>query len=89
MKEILLWLVDWFKKNGKAPNLSVEKDLQANFFESGIIDSLEIIGLITDIENNFNIQFSEKHFQDRRFSTISGLTEIINELLQERRKIND
>ena len=50
-----------------------------NIFEIGLIDSLGVILLIEDIETHFEIRFDEIDFQDRRFPTINGLSEIIKE----------
>ena len=76
-KAIAEWLMTWFKKRG----VSVKDDLNTNYFESGWIDSLEMIELIMDIEENFSIRFRAGHFQDRRFSSIEGLSGIIAGLL--------
>lgn len=70
------WLKVYFSKISDLPE-NVEKE---NYFEVGIIDSVEVIFLIEAMEKKFGIKFTEKHFQDRRFSTIEGLSEIIAEL---------
>lgn len=74
------WLVAWFTQRGPLP-VDDAKTLQGlNYFEAGLIDSMGVIELIGDIEVNFGIQFNARHFQERRFATIGGLTEIIMEL---------
>lgn len=80
MNDKATWLLNWFKQNGSIPLNSNEEQLQVNYFEAGLIDSLGVINLIVGIEEHFNIRFNERHFQDRRFATISGLSEIIHEL---------
>jgi acyl carrier protein len=74
------WLLNWFKQNGSIPVNFMEEQLQINYFEAGLIDSLGVINLIVGIEEHFNIRFNEGHFQDRRFATIGGLSDIIHEL---------
>lgn len=74
------WLIDWFGHRGNIPGDTLEEKLRVNYFNASLIDSLGIIEMITTIESYFKISFSEKHFQDRRFSTIGGLSEIIAEL---------
>lgn len=73
------WLIEWFASRATLPP-SADARLQTNYFESGWIDSLGIIGLIEEIESHFALRFEERHFQDRRFSTIGGLGAIITEL---------
>jgi D-alanine--poly(phosphoribitol) ligase subunit 2 len=80
MEDILTWVTKWFEKRGGIPGNSLEEKLAVNYFNSGLIDSLGVIEMITEMEKHFRIRFTEMHFQDRRFSTIGGLGEIIRNL---------
>ena len=62
------WLDAWFTERNKT---EVSEDLFEN------IDSFGVIEMILDIEKHFSIRFTELDFQDRKFSTIEGLSEII------------
>lgn len=77
MQEYVDWLKFYFSKECILPK-GVES---INYFEAGLIDSLGVIDLIESIEEEFNMKFSGDHFQDRRFPTINGLAEIINEIV--------
>tara|TARA_B100000315_G_C14490379_1_gene547300 strand:- start:718 stop:969 length:252 start_codon:yes stop_codon:yes gene_type:complete len=83
MNECIKWLKDYFRSRN---NHSENPDRSANYFEAGLIDSLGLIELIDEIETKFNIRFNQEHFQDRRFSTIEGLAEIIEGLRINERK---
>ena len=72
-----LWLIRWFEENSQSDKLNVKKKINENYFEKGWIDSLKFIDLITQIEEEFSIRFSNDEFQDRKFSTIEGLAKII------------
>lgn len=74
------WLYDFFSKRGN--DLSQDNFGSKNYFHEGWIDSLGIILLIEEAEEKFSISFSQEHFQDRRFSTIDGLSSIIGQLLK-------
>lgn len=76
MQDYINWLKNYFSKKNILPD-SVEK---LNYYEAGLIDSLGTIELIETIESEFNIRFEQKNFQDRKFSTIIGLAEIIHQL---------
>ena len=69
------WLQGWFAKRGA--KLSREQ----NFFEAEAIDSFGVIELIEAVETQFAMSFDQRDFQDRRFATIAGLAEIVNERL--------
>ncbi|MCX6985404.1 MAG: phosphopantetheine-binding protein [Lentisphaerae bacterium] len=75
--EILDWLSIWFVKNTNVSEEEIEECSSKSYFELGLIDSLKFISFIPDIEGHFNIQFSNDEFQDRKFSTITGLADII------------
>ena len=72
-----MWLTNWFEKNSLATGINMKNSLKENYFENGWIDSLKFIELITQIEEKFGIRFSNDEFLDRKFSTIEGLTKII------------
>jgi len=77
--EIKRWILDWFKKNTKVDVAEIENNIDANYFEKKWIDSITFIQFLDDIENEFQISFSNDVFQDRSFATISGLVRIIGE----------
>jgi acyl carrier protein len=73
MMNVRAWLIAWFAK--KAPDVSLADS--DNFFVAEAIDSFSVIELIEDAEKQFCIRFTERDFQDRRFPSIAGLSEII------------
>lgn len=70
---VTVWLEGWFAK--RSPHITLKHS--DNFFEREAIDSFGVIELIEDAEQYFNVKFTERDFQDRRFSTVGGLSEII------------
>jgi acyl carrier protein len=75
--EVLSWLQQWFQSNAGVETAEIQKGLGDNYFELGWIDSFKFISFISDIEEHFNVQFSNDEFQDRGFASINGLTTII------------
>jgi len=71
------WIIEWFNKNSHIEKDVIKNNITENYLEKGWVDSLNFITFINDIENEFNIRFSNDEFQNRKFSTITGLTEII------------
>ncbi|HSH01834.1 MAG TPA: acyl carrier protein [Anaerolineae bacterium] len=71
------WLKNYFEEyTGEPLPVNIETD---NYFDAGLIDSFAVIELIEAIEQEFDIEFDEDDFQDRRFVTMAGLSEIIQE----------
>ena len=73
------WLSEWFCANGSATMEEIAQHLDDNYFELGYIDSFGFIMLINAIEEEFNISFDNDTFQDRAFSTLSGLARAVEE----------
>ena len=78
MSKTETWLHDWFAARGTHPAR------EQNYFEADAVDSFGIIELIEAIETHFAFSFGATDFQDRRFATIAGLAEIVDERLQPR-----
>ena len=77
--DVKTWLIEWFKTNTDLSPEDIGDDVNINYFEKGWIDSFKFISFMTDIEENFNIRFSNDQFQDRGFSTIDGVIRLIEE----------
>lgn len=74
---IKTWIIDWFVRNTAVKQDEILKNLHEDYFSKGWIDSLKFISFITDLEDKFNIVFSNDEFQNRTFATINGLTQIM------------
>ena len=75
MADCRTWLFDWFRQ--RAPHVVLAPD--DNFFNAGAIDSFGVIELIEDMEQTYAVRFTQDDFQDRRFSSVAGLTALLAE----------
>ena len=67
------WILDWFSR--RAPQIALAPE--DNYFNAGAIDSFGVIELIEDMEQAFSVRFTEDDFQDRRFSSVAGLSDLL------------
>lgn len=74
--DYLEWLKAWF---GSKLQLPWDADTRDIFSENGLT-SLDTLTLVIDIENQLNISLTDESFVDKRFSTLLGLSEILDEL---------
>lgn len=77
------WIVKWFSNNTNLTENEIIANLDENYLTKCWIDSLKFISFISDIENEFKIVFSNDEFQNRKFATINGLVQIIEDKLNE------
>lgn len=77
-EKIQKWLINWFIDNAGADETKLDNSLDENYFLKGFIDSFQFIELISDIEDEYGIEFDNSQFEDRSFSSISGLAKIIS-----------
>lgn len=73
------WLTDWFAARAKIGKPACESLLNIDYFEAGWLTSMEVVEFVTEIEQRFSMQFSDRDMQDARFVTIAGLAELILE----------
>lgn len=71
------WIIEWFEKNSNISAEEIKNKTSESYFENKWLDSYSFINFISDMEEKFNIQFSNDEFQNREFATIDGLTKII------------
>ncbi len=76
------WLIDWFVENTSVEQEEMNQNVSNNYFDKEYIDSYDFISLISAIEEEYGLTFDNDDFLDRDFSTINGLSEIINIKLQ-------
>ena len=79
------WVIDWFVKNSDQEKSIVEQNFQDDYLQNHWIDSLKFIELISDVEEHYDIRFSNTDFQDRSFSTGNGLIKAIEEKINEQK----
>jgi acyl carrier protein len=72
---------EWLSEEFKKINPDTYLDPNDNYIQKGVIDSLGLIELIENIESHFGIRFEEKHLTDKKFVSIKGLSEIINDII--------
>jgi acyl carrier protein len=73
------WLTDWFVARAKIRKNAPETLRVTNYFDAGWLTSMEVVEFVTEIEQRFDLQFSERDLQDQRFVTIAGLADLILE----------
>jgi acyl carrier protein len=81
------WIVDWFSSRGKV-HCGAREALGIDYLQSGLLTSLEIVELVSEIEDHFGMQFSETEMQDPRFSTVGGLAELVTMVLGQASKVS-
>ena len=80
MNDVTKWIVAYLVKNCGADEVEVESNLDANYFQAGYIDSFRFINMISEIEEKFGIELDSDRFEDKSFSTVNGLSKIIEEI---------
>jgi acyl carrier protein len=77
--QVQTWIHNWFRSRTKIGKEQTTSSADVDYLEAGWLTSMEVVELITEIEQQFGMQFSDDDMQDPRFVTISGLSELILE----------
>ena len=81
-EDVQRWLIEWFGAHGKVGKSGARTMLDIDYFDAGWLTSMEVVEFVTEIEQQFGMQFSDRDLQDPRFVTIGGLAELILESTQ-------
>ena len=81
MEDTQKWIVDYFCLHCGADEAEVKANLDVNYFQAGYVDSFQFINMVSDIEEEFGIEFDNDQFENRSFSTVNGLANIIEEMM--------
>lgn len=73
------WLIDWFANHSSLSTSELEVASKDDYLKKGIIDSFAFVTLISDIDDEYDITFTNEDFLDPRFSNIEGLATMISE----------
>jgi acyl carrier protein len=77
--DVRKWLIKWFNQQTVIDEQTLQSRTNKDYLQEGWIDSMKFIGLVSSVEDEFDIEFSNDEFQDRSFATIDGLAELIAE----------
>lgn len=77
--EIKEWLINWFQQHSTLDAEGLKAVSSANYMEQGIIDSFSFVMLLSDIDDEYGISFSNDDFLNPEFMKIDGLAKIIEE----------
>lgn len=69
------------KQRGALPDEHDEMR-QTDYVESGLVDSLGLMNLVTELETIFDVELEEDDFMQANFRTIGGLIDIMNEVVE-------
>lgn len=74
-------VLDFMTRSGRKPLPASEAEVLAcPYLDSGIIDSLGIINMVSEFESKLTIQFSADDMQSYDFQTIGGLIALIDRI---------
>ena len=76
------WLINWFEKNSDLNLNEILTGVNDDYLAKGWIDSFKFVSFVTAIEDEYKITLSNKEFQNKNFSTLEGLTEIIEDRIE-------
>ena len=59
----------------------IDFDVEKNLVSGGVLDSLEVVTIISEIEDLFNISITMEYIQPAYFESVETMWEMIEELL--------
>ena len=63
-------------------NDDLSNNCDVDLFELGILDSFDIIAILSEIDKHFNIKISPVHLKKEEISTLNKLLDVIEEAIK-------
>ena len=76
MDEIKQFVMQSIRKRGTIPKGVSWNTF--NYFDSGVVDSMEIIKFVLELESRFDVEILESDMESEPFRTIGGLVAMIH-----------
>ncbi|WP_150275304.1 acyl carrier protein [Paenibacillus tepidiphilus] len=57
-----------------------------HLFESGLLTSLDVLDMISHLENTYGVELTDEDVDIQQFGTIAGLYELVNQKSGERQR---
>jgi acyl carrier protein len=73
-------VLDFFAHHAKSSLPTGDAALAVHYLDEGLIDSLGIVTLISELEAKLGVQFSAEDMQSYEFQTVGGLIGILDRL---------
>jgi acyl carrier protein len=68
-------------------NIDIKKyNVNLNLIKAGIIDSMQLVILMSEFENNFKIKINSKYFYNDNFGSIKSFYKIIQKIINANKK---
>ena len=77
--EIKDWLINWFSKHSSMDVEEIKAACTVNYMEQCMIDSFSFVMLLSDIDDEYGIAFTNDDFLNPDFMNIDGLAKLIDE----------
>ena len=74
------YVITYLDSQNPIPGEGEVEKLACLYLDSGVIDSMGIVFMITEFEEKFGIRFSSDHLQSDDFQTVGGVIRIIEQL---------
>ncbi len=73
--DILAFVMDYLQRESDLPE---DMDIDTfNFVETGYIDSIGLVQFVTEIEDEYGIEFSDEELQSNGFKVIGSLVALV------------
>lgn len=66
-----------------AINPKIEEDMEEDLLKAGLIDSFQIVNIVAELENEFEIEFDPELIISDNFNTIDSITKVIEKIINE------
>lgn len=78
----VLEIIEAASVDGRLPGSNMDAKLNCQFMESGVVDSMGIVTIITELETSLGVSFEAEDMHSEAFQTPRGIAELVHQKSQ-------
>ena len=86
MKDVTAHVLQVLRTISGTITIDDDELVETDYLDSDLIDSLQIVEMITRLENDFGIRFTHVELESEKFRTLKGVGDIIQAYLIEKKQ---
>ena len=86
MKDVTAHVLQVLRTISGTITIDDDELMETDYLDSDLIDSLQIVEMITRLENDFAIRFTHVELESEKFRTLKGVGDIIQAYLIEKKQ---
>jgi D-alanine--poly(phosphoribitol) ligase subunit 2 len=79
-QDVKVFVFDFINERNALPGESESEQMEVEYLDMGLLDSMAVVELVVSLEDTFGVQFEPEDMQSVEFRTVGGLIGVVSRL---------